>query len=159
MTIVTEISWDDMLDGKPLPENPARVAWREAVAEIAEKAKAALPECDGHVEKAVAIILQGDVHLLPDGKTKVASQSNGVTEYFVVNGTCECHDFPKAPQGFCKHRLAHGIHKRAMTLAKSKLEAVTNAQAAPPVSRESENNVSTAVHCIPSQFLVEIQGK
>ena len=24
MAIVTEISWDDMLDGKPLPETPAR---------------------------------------------------------------------------------------------------------------------------------------
>ena len=31
MAIVTEISWDDMLDGKPLPETPARKAWRDAV--------------------------------------------------------------------------------------------------------------------------------
>ena len=49
MAIVTEISWDDMLDGKALPEHPARAAWREAVAEIAEKAKAKLPECNGRV--------------------------------------------------------------------------------------------------------------
>ena len=64
MTIVTEISWDDMLDGKPLPETPARKAWRDAVAEIAEKAMATLPECNGRVDKAVAIVLAGDVELL-----------------------------------------------------------------------------------------------
>src|SRR5262249_30089979 len=99
MAIVTEISWDDMLDGKPLPENPARAAWRQAVQEVAEQAKQPLPECNGRVERAAAIVLNGDVELLPDGKAKVASQSNGTTQYFVVNGSCECRDFPKAPQG------------------------------------------------------------
>jgi hypothetical protein len=105
MAIVTEISWDDMLDGKPLPETPARKAWRDAVSEIAERAKATLPECNGRVDKAVAIVLAGDVELLPDGKAKVASQSNGTTAYFVVNGECQCKDFAKAPAGWCKHRL------------------------------------------------------
>ena len=121
MAIVTEISWDDMLDGKPLPENPVRIAWRDAVAEIAAKAKAALPECNGRVEKAAAIVLNGDVELIADGTAKIASQSNGTTKYFVVNGACSCPDYPKAPQGFCKHRLAYGIHKRAYTLAKQRL--------------------------------------
>jgi hypothetical protein len=112
MAIVTEISWDDMLDGKALPETPARKAWREAVAEIAEKAKATLPECNGRVDKAVAIVLAGDVELLPDGKAKVASQSNGTTQYFVVNGTCECKDFAKAPSGWCKHRVCRETARR-----------------------------------------------
>ena len=44
MAIVTEISWDDMFDGKALPEHLARKTWRDAVAEIAEKAKAKLEE-------------------------------------------------------------------------------------------------------------------
>ena len=127
MSIVTEISWDDMLDGKPLPENPARTAWRAAVAEVVDKAKAALPECNGRVEKAAAIVLNGDVELLPEGKAKVASQSNGTTQYFVVNGECTCKDFPKAPQGFCKHRLAYGIHKRASALAKERLDHLNSA--------------------------------
>ena len=125
MAIVTEISWDDMVDGKPLPETPARKAWREAVAEIAEKAKATLPECNGRVDKAVAIVLAGDVELLPEGKAKVASQSNGTTQYFVVNGECQCKDYPKAPSGWCKHRIAAGLAKRAYPLAKSLLEAAT----------------------------------
>jgi len=49
MAIVTEISWDDLFDGKPLPEHPTRTAWRAAVAEVAEKAKATLPACNGRV--------------------------------------------------------------------------------------------------------------
>src|SRR4029453_6708704 len=128
MAIVTEISWDDMLDGKPLPETPARKAWRDAVSEIAEKAKATLPECNGRVDKAVAIVLNGDVERLPDGKAKVASQSNGTTQYFVVNGECSCPDFPKAPSHWCKHRIAAGLAQRAYPLAKTKLEAPTATQ-------------------------------
>ena len=122
MAIVTEISWDDMLDGKPVPDNPVRTAWRAAVAEIAEKAKATLPECNGRVDSAVKIVLAGDVELMAEGKAKVASQSNGSTAYFVVNGECQCKDFPKAPSNWCKHRIAAGIHKRAHALAKLKLD-------------------------------------
>src|SRR5215831_12930571 len=118
MAIVASYDWES---DSFTHHGDVRKAWREAVAEIAEKAKAALPECNGRVEKAAAIVLNGDVELLPDGKAKVASQSNGSTVYFVVNGTCECPDFTKAPQNFCKHRIAAGIHKRAYALAKQRL--------------------------------------
>ena len=101
--------------------NDSRQIWREAVAEIAEKVKATLPQCNGRVEKAVQIVLNGDVELLPDGKAKVASQSNGSTSYFIVNGTCDCKDFPKSPSGWCKHRLAYGLYKRASALVKSRV--------------------------------------
>ena len=107
MVAVASLEWQDVIDSN-FPENPARTAWREAVVTVADRAKAALPECNGRVEKAVAIVLAGDVELLPDGKAKVTSQSNGITKYFVVNGACECPDFPKASQGFCKHvRFVH----------------------------------------------------
>src|SRR5262249_6102464 len=33
----------------------------------------------------------------------------------------------KAPQGFCKHRLAYGIHKRAYALAKQRLDQLDQA--------------------------------
>ena len=92
----------------PATLSPDRAAWREAVAAIAEKAKAKLPECNGRVDKAVALVLNGDVELLADGRAKVASQSNGTAEYLVVNGECTCKDFAKAPHGFCKHvRFVH----------------------------------------------------
>src|SRR5215510_11568349 len=90
MAIVSEISWDDMFDGKPVPENPARTVWRDTVAEIANKAKATLPECNGRVDSAVKIVLAGDVELQEDGTTRVASQSNGQTVYHIVNGSCNC---------------------------------------------------------------------
>ncbi len=148
MAMVTEISWDDMFDGKPVPENPARHAWRTAVAEIAEKAKAALPECNGRVDSAVKIVLAGDVELLADGKAKVASQSNGTTAYHIVNGSCDCKDFPRAPQGFCKHKLAYGLYKRAYPLAKAKLEAATAPQ-----------NGHTAPQAVTEQPQVQPQGE
>jgi hypothetical protein len=105
--MVTEYDWEsDTFTHHG--DNGARQAWREAVAAIAEKAKAKLPECNGRVDKAVAIVLNGDVELLPDGTAKVASQSNGTTMYYVVNGECSCKDFAKAPHQYCKHvRFVH----------------------------------------------------
>src|SRR5262249_26952374 len=108
--------------------NPTRTAWREAVAEIADKAKVALRECDGRVDSAVKIVLAGDVELLQDGTAKVASQSNGTTKYFIVNGECTCKDYAKAPSNWCKHRIAFGIHKRAYSLAKERLEQLDTIQ-------------------------------
>src|SRR5262249_54025716 len=96
----------------------------------------------------LAIVLNGDVELLPDGKAKVASQSNGTTKYFVVNGSCECPDYPKAPQNFCKHRLAYGIHKRAYTLAKQRLEQCDSMQTTTSQTtlEHAHSEVSDAVH-------------
>ena len=87
MVAVTEITWEEASAPDFAP--PARQAWRAAVAEIAARAKATLPECHGRVDAAVKLVLAGDVELLPDGKARIASQSNGTTQYFVVNGTCE----------------------------------------------------------------------
>jgi hypothetical protein len=113
-------------------DNGARQAWREAVAAIADKAKAKLPECNSRVDKAVALVLNGDVELLPDGTAKVASQSNGSKQYVVCNGTCECKDFAKAPHGFCKHRLGAAIARRAQELTRAKLDTPATGQAEPP---------------------------
>ena len=95
---------------------PDRTAWRAAVAEIAEKAKAKLPECNGRVESAVKLVLAGDVELLPDGTAKVASRSNGTVTYHIANGHCDCKDYPKAPHSFCTHRLSAAIARRAAEL-------------------------------------------
>jgi len=45
MVAVKEFSWEEVSS----PDFGARAAWREAVAAIAEKAKAKLPECNGRV--------------------------------------------------------------------------------------------------------------
>jgi hypothetical protein len=119
MVAVKEIAWEEAMS--PDFGNPARAVWREAVAEIAAKAKQTLPECNGRVDSAVKIVLAGDVELLADGKAQVASQSNGQTVYHVVNGECACKDYNKAPSGWCKHKIAAGIQKRATMYAKQKL--------------------------------------
>ena len=129
MVAVKEITWEEA--ASPDFGNTARAAWREAVAEIADKARAKLPECNGRVDSAVKIVLAGDVELLPDGTAKVASQSNGAAEYLVVNGECTCKDFAKAPHNFCKHRLSAAIARRAQELTKAKLDAPATSQPTP----------------------------
>src|SRR5712691_618641 len=124
MTIVAQFSWDDIADVNF--GSPARQAWREAVAEIAEKAKQTLPECNGRVDRAVKLVLAGDCELLPDGTAKVCSQSHGTTKYFIVNGECTCKDYAKAPSNWCKHRISAGIAKRSYTLAKQRLAQLDN---------------------------------
>jgi hypothetical protein len=84
LAIVTEIPWDAVA----WPDFGAdRAAWREAVTQIATKAREKLPACNGRVEKAVALVLAGDV------------------AYKVERGTCSCKDYPRAPHNFCKHRV------------------------------------------------------
>lgn len=119
MVAVREISWEEA--STPGFEQTTRQAWRQAVAEIADKARAKLPECSGRVDSAVKLVLAGDVDLQADGTAKVASQSNGTSAYHVINGECSCKDFPKAPHGFCKHRLGAAIARRAMELIRAKL--------------------------------------
>jgi hypothetical protein len=130
MVAVREITWEEA--SAPGFEQTTRQAWRAAVAEIAERAKATLPDCAGRVDAAVKLVLAGDVELLPDGKAQVASQSNGTTTYRVVNGECTCKDYPKAPSNWCKHRIAAGLQKRAAALVQRKLDAGANGQAEAP---------------------------
>src|SRR6266699_186963 len=112
-------------------ETPARVAFRTAVLHVADKAKLVLEANASRIDKAVALVLNGLVEIV-DGKCRVASQTNGKTIYHQVNGTCSCQDFTqgKAPNGFCKHRLAHGLYRRAMELVQGQ-EPVLEAQPAP----------------------------
>src|SRR5215475_2838920 len=130
-------------------DNPTRQIWRDAVAEIAEKAKTTLPECNGRVDRAVKLVLVGDCELLPDGTAKVASQSHGTTKYFIVNGVCPCKDYPKAPSNWCVHRIAAGLAKRASALTKQRLEqldAATNGTTTPaPEQATTEAPVATPV--------------
>jgi hypothetical protein len=124
-----------------------RAIWREAVSQIADKAKATLPQSAGRIDKAVALVLNGDVEVLGDGTARVASQSNGETVYHIVNGHCDCKDYPKAPdEGWCKHRLSAAIAKRAYPLAKTKLEA-----ASAPTSALPAPTLTGTVYCAACQ--------
>src|SRR5215468_6192483 len=128
MSIITSYDWES----DTFTHHDARTAYRAAVAEIAAKAHEKLPECHSRVDKAVALVLAGDVELLPDGTARVASQSNGQTVYRVVNGHCDCRDYEKAPHNFCKHRLSAAIARRAQELTKAKLDTATPASEPTP---------------------------
>lgn len=136
MTMVAEISWDAM--AAPDFESPARRAWREAVQTIAAKAQATLPACHGLVERAVRLVLAGDVQRLDHGQFQVASQSDGAVVYHLVNGACTCKDYDRAPSHWCKHRIAAGLYQRATALMLTQLApgaaqaAVETAAAEPP---------------------------
>ncbi len=149
MVAIHELNWEEV--SSPDFANPARHAWREAVAAIAVKAHDKLPECNGRVDSAVKIVLAGDVELLADGTARIASQSNGQTVYHIVNGHCDCKDFAKAPHNFCKHRLSAAIARRAQELVKAPLDAGTNGQATPP----SQPTPAQASPAVPSPTLPE----
>lgn len=121
MTIVAQFSWDDIADVDFT--NSARKAFRQAVEEVADKARTAIPELNGRTEKAVKLVLNGDVSIAPDGQGTVASQSNGNLTYLVGKGiSCSCKDHPRAPKKLCAHLLAYHIFTRATALAKQRLE-------------------------------------
>lgn len=101
----------------------AQQAWRDAVAEVARKAKAALPDANGRIDNAVQLVLHGHVELEPDGSARVTSQQGNGT-YRVANGTCECRDFPAAPEGWCKHRLASVLATKATELATHRVQTL-----------------------------------
>jgi hypothetical protein len=123
---------------------PNRAAFREAVHAIAQKATAKLPECNGRVDLAVKLVLAGDVELVADGTTRVYSASNGVSSYEIANGVCTCVDFPRAPHGFCKHRLAAAIYRRALELCPGEPGAAQMPQ------EGTEASVGTCDTCPPA---------
>src|SRR5262252_10011217 len=153
MVAVIETSWQDILDGKPLPESPARKAFREAVEAVAQKARTALPESNGRIDKAVHLILNGDISLDSNGEGTVASQSNGTGAYNVGKGlSCPCKDQPKSPRGLCKHLLCYHIFTRATALAKQRLEqldAASNGTTTPAPEQVDQATVATPILPLP----------
>jgi hypothetical protein len=113
---------------------PDRQTFRATVAQVAERAKAILPqEVNGRLEGAVALVLQGDVWPQDDGSIQVGSCTDPAKVYRLVGATCECKDFTdgKAPQGWCRHRIAAGLHRRIREILPIQAGAVPAPQALP----------------------------
>ena len=101
MAMVTEYDWES----DTLTTHPTRQAFREAVAQVAERAKAILPAAvNGRVESAVKLVLAGDVFFKEDGTIEVGSASHPETVYTLCGHACNCQDFTygKAPEGWCQ---------------------------------------------------------
>jgi hypothetical protein len=98
---------------------PDRQTFRALVADVAALAKARLPEAvNGRLEGAIKLVLAHDVTLCADGSIEVGSCTDPLKVYRLVGQTCECKDFTdgKAPDGWCRHRIAAGIDKRVREL-------------------------------------------
>ena len=94
---------------------PDRQTYRKLVAVVARAAKAKLPlAVNGRIESAARLVLWQDVEPQADGSILVGSASDPGKQYRLVGTACECQDFQygKAPDGWCAHRIAAGIHKR-----------------------------------------------
>ena len=85
-------------------------------------------------EKAVKLVLAGDVAVLDDGRAVVASFTDPTRTYAVEHSVCTCQDFPRAPHGFCAHRLAVAMARRAREVTPSQAEASSPAEAVATVA-------------------------
>jgi hypothetical protein len=171
MTMIARYDLVDETVTFPAPLPPQQ-AWRSAIATLATRARKALPDSTGRIDLAVQLILNGDVELLPDGRARIGSQSDPTKTYTLNGRACPCPDAGKAPSGLCKHRLAKGLYARALDLTKALVERGTTVSTAAEVPTEAPAPVPASGAAseptpeppappvsIPSQFLVEIQGK
>jgi len=119
-----------------------RLLWQGAVQRVSALAHAKLPETlHGRLERATGLVLSGAVWIEEDGHTCHVRASNG-QGWYAVNGHCRCTDHTKAQGGLCKHRLAHGIYRRAGELVRDGLPT-------PPVVLEAPSQPAPAVPSTP----------
>jgi hypothetical protein len=84
------------------------------VGEIATCARQKLSHLVAGIERAVQLVLNGDVALHDDGSATVQSQTRPGDAY-TVNGHCDCEDAQHhAPGRWRKHRLAASIMRRVI---------------------------------------------
>lgn len=138
-----------------------RQTFRERVAEVAEKARARLPQnVNGRIESAMALVLACDVMPQADGSILIGSSRDPLKSYLLTGSTCECQDFVsrKAPDGWCKHRIAAGIHKRVGELLPVQDDRDHLATPEGGSLQETPAPVE-APHGIDPRHIVLIQGK
>jgi hypothetical protein len=164
MATITNLP-EEIHDDEPWPEAPEttheeRSAFREALAALVAKAKATLPELNGRIDKAAALVLNHDIAY--DAATSTAlvgSGSEAQATYRVRGKVCECPDYGRAPQNLCKHVLG------VMFFIRLEQELGTAPQAeTPPVALQEEAPSAEADHHeqtqgIDPKFIVWIQQR
>ena len=88
----------------------------QAVKRTCDLAMAKLPaELHGALERAHALVIHHHLWLGEDEQHAQVLSSDGQT-WYRVNGKCTCLGATHATQGYCKHRLAVMLYKRASAL-------------------------------------------
>src|SRR4029453_4603372 len=103
-------------EGELMAPSTARQAFRETLAGLAAKTKTRMPALNGRVEKAVRLALAGDVELHANGTATVYSSPDPTRRYEIIEGTCTCQDWDRAPEHLCQHRLSAGLVRRGQAL-------------------------------------------
>lgn len=84
-----------------------------ALRHAAQQARTRYPGEATRIDKGLVIALNHGVTLRTHGSATVQSASDPEVVYHVAAGVCDCLDFPRAPEGRCKHRYAVCLVKRA----------------------------------------------
>jgi hypothetical protein len=154
-SVSSAYSVEDRLNADPL----AQLLFREAVVEVGERAKSVLPECHSRIEQAVQLLLVGEVQWLPDGSVQVQGPEQEDAVYGMQD-TCPCPENAQTPRGWCVHRLAGAIAKRASVLVQTRLETLSAPwQPGPPTAPEGEGDEALGRATIPQQYIQLIHGK
>ncbi len=154
-SVSSAYSIEDRLNPEPL----AQLLFHEAVVEVAERAKGVLPECRVRIEQAVQLLHAGEVQWLHGGSVQVQGPEQEDTVYGMQD-TCPCPENAQTPRGWCMHRLAGAIAKRASALVQTRLETLSAPlPLEPPTIAEGEDGEALSRATIPSQYVQLIHGK
>lgn len=133
--------------------------YREAVLEVAARAKSVLPECRARIEQAVMLLLSPEVQWLADGTVQVRPQEPG-GEAPSLRESCTCPESTRVPRGWCAHRLAAAIARRTASLVQARQAAQPSAPPAEPgPEATSAEEVALERTSIPPQYVQFIHGK
>lgn len=83
-----------------------------ALAAAAARARATLPDLTPRIERATALVLAGAV-VLQEGTHAEVTTSTRPPERYQVNGDCSCQTPESQTDGWCTHRLAVALYRRA----------------------------------------------
>jgi hypothetical protein len=127
--------------------------WTDAVQRVSAIAQAKLPESlHGRLQRATGLVLDGAVFVEEDGVTTHVRCATG-QGWYPVNGHCVCADAPRAEDGYCKHRLAKALYRRASELVR---------EGVPTIAEATDGAVTPAAPralTIPREFLTTIHGR
>src|SRR5262249_10567043 len=110
-------------------------------------------------EQAVQLLRAGEVQWLPDGSVQIQGPEQEDAVYGLQD-TCPCPENAQTPRGWCVHRLAGAMAKRASALVQTRLETLSAPlQPEPPTVPEGEDGEALGRATIPLQYIQRIHGK
>ena len=147
---VVEVNMETMEFTYDVSQMDRAQIWRCAVALAATKAYKTFPTLTKVIEKAVSLVLADAVEDMGDHTALVASQQAPGVAYKVDKRTCECPHFPHAHEGWCKHRMAFALVRRAVQYAKEFEGKMTLTLAPALMAGFDEDEASVPVASVPA---------